>query len=348
MADSIMKKNRVLYIRRENKFKRVLENFRRWLPDVNFSGQDGFFRASLHSAFNVTEKPLDYLYLNRNNVHKKYDWIVLNYKADSRGTGFEKDSKIIRLIKDIAHCGKALFINFARAGVLPPEPLLDEFDVIFKREVLKDKDQYKISNNNKRKLKTTMLSCPLVPAALWNYRRLNIEKYGYNDPPASPVQDAMFIGSDSNPLRTSVIEHLNNSGLHFLGGLYGKKTKMIRRQEYYLSRLPIPEYIRQVRNTKVNLALEGKGEFTFRHLELWCLCSFMLSSPSIRGVELPIDAEEGKHYLCFDDHGDLLDKAAYFAKNETERNHIAKRGRAMFVRDYNFNKHGEYIASFLS
>lgn len=340
-----MYKSRVLYIRRESKFKRTMESFRRLLPDVNFSGQDGFFRASLHSAFIVKEKSLNYLYNNQKKIQKKYDWIILNYKADSKGIGFGNDPMLIKFIKGIKGCRKALFINIALASSLPPEPLLDVFDLIFKREVLKDKDQYKISNNNKKKLKTTMLSCPLIPATMWNYRWISVENYGYNDPYPYPSIDVMFVGSDSNPLRATVIEHIKNSGLHFLGGLYDKRNKKIRNPEIYLQRMPIPEYIHKVRNTKVNLALDGKGEFTFRHLELWCLCSFFLSSPSIRTVELPINAEEGKHYVCFEDIDDLLDKTTYFVKNESERNRIAKEGRAMFIKDYDFKKHGAYIAS---
>lgn len=339
---------RILYIRREAKFKRIFETLWRWVPDINFSGQDGFFRAGLNCAFDVAERPLSYLYQNRKNIHKKFDWIILNYKADPRGIGFRNDPAIIRWIKTLTNCGKALFLNYDRAWTIPQEPLLDVFDVIFKREVLKDKDRYRISERNKAKLRTTMLSCPIVPATLLNYRRINIHKYGYNDPPKDSKLDAMFIGSDSNPIRSSVITHLKNANVQFLGGLYGKANKKIGSPKLHIARLPMSEYIQHVRNTKVNLALEGKGEFTFRHLELWCLCSFLLSSPSIRSLELPINAEEGKHYVCYDNPDDLLDKINYFVKNETVRNRIAQEGRAMFVRDYDFKKHGAYIASCLS
>jgi len=82
---------------------------------------------------------------------------------------------------------------------------------------------------------------------------------------------------------------------------------------------------------------------TFRHFELWCMCSFMISSPSLRDLNLPIPAIEGKHYVCFDGLPDLKDKIDYFLKNPARRRAIAKSGRDLFIKHYNFKRHGRYI-----
>jgi hypothetical protein len=38
------------------------------------------------------------------------------------------------------------------------------------------------------------------------------------------------------------------------------------------------EYVEAIRNFKISLALDGQGEFTFRHLELWYMGAFMICS----------------------------------------------------------------------
>ena len=95
--------------------------------------------------------------------------------------------------------------------------------------------------------------------------------------------------------------------------------------------------------SKVNLALEGLGEFTFRHLEIWCAGSFMISTKSIRDLTLPLNAREGEHFVVFEDIQDLRDKLLYYARNDHERERIAKAGRSMFLRDYDPVKHGEQL-----
>ena len=95
--------------------------------------------------------------------------------------------------------------------------------------------------------------------------------------------------------------------------------------------------------SKINLALEGYGEFTFRHLEIWCAGSFMISTKSIRDLSLPLNAREGEHFVVFEDIQDLRDKLLYYTRNDHERERIAKAGRSMFLRDYDPVKHGEQL-----
>ena len=95
--------------------------------------------------------------------------------------------------------------------------------------------------------------------------------------------------------------------------------------------------------SKINLALEGYGEFTFRHLVIWCAGSFMISTKSIRDLTLPLNAREGEHFVVFEDIQDLRNKLLFYASNDREREGTAKAARSMFLRDYNPVKHGEQI-----
>lgn len=93
----------------------------------------------------------------------------------------------------------------------------------------------------------------------------------------------------------------------------------------------------------MNLALEGLGEFTHRHLEIWGMGSFMMSGKSLRELALPLRVREGEHYVAFEDLDDLRDKLSHYARDDAERERIAEAGRTMFSRDYDPARHGEEI-----
>ena len=93
----------------------------------------------------------------------------------------------------------------------------------------------------------------------------------------------------------------------------------------------------------INLALEGKGEFTFRHLEILASCSFMLCQSSINQLDLPLPLLDGKHFVSFENKDDLLEKINYYLKNKNLRYEIALNGRRVLEEYYSPKKHGNYL-----
>jgi hypothetical protein len=312
------------------------------MPGFHFRGQDGYFRAAIHACMKVVEKPLPYLWRHGRNVGRLFDWVVVNYKAAPHGKRFSYDE--IKDIRQVRGCGKVLFINSARASNVPGDDILDLFDVVFKREMLRDPDKYRISSRNKVKLRTTMLCCPLIPANRLNVNRLKISRYGSSEPSRAPEFDVSFLGVATNSLRVSCVDALLRVGdIRFAGGVIPRGSGYVEIAAARARRLSRSDYIKQIRNSAVGLAIDGLGEFTYRHLELWCLSSFMLCSPSIRGLDLPLGAVENVHYVCFENPDDLVDKVVYYRDNASARETVARSGREMFVRDYNFRSHGDYI-----
>lgn len=334
----------VLYIKRFQDVRSPLAVLRKRFPEP-FAGQDGFFRGSLHSACRVTERPWRYLAAHADSVGRKFDWVVINLKAGGPKRGVTEEE--VRQVGRLKGCGKALFINYAKAGVLPRDAILDPFDLVFKREVLKDLDRYDVSAANREKLRTTMLACPLVPATRRSLAGLDVRRHGFREPSSCFTHDVFFSGADTNPMRRDVLARIAGGPLDFIGGLQDKSGAPLGGNPFALEKMTLDDYVRLARESRVNLALEGIGEFTFRHLELWCLCCFMLSSPSARDVRTPIEAEEGKHFVCFDNQDDLIDKLRHFRDADGERERIAREGRRVFERDYSFVKHGRCIVSSL-
>ena len=109
--------------------------------------------------------------------------------------------------------------------------------------------------------------------------------------------------------------------------------------------MPFDKYLSTIYDSSINLALEGKGEFTFRHLEILANCSFMLCENSINELELPIPLIDGKHFVSFKDKDDLIDKIDFYLKNKQLRNEIALNGRKVLENHYSPKKHGEFLIS---
>jgi hypothetical protein len=333
-------KPRALYIER---FGASPDGWRRVLrPGVKpFTGQDGFFRGALHAAFDVVERPFSFLARNRERIEREFEWVIVNFKAARPKEGLSLDD--LAPVKALRRCGRAVFVNYAAAGALPDDAMLDPFDAVFKRELLKDLDRYPISARNKAKLCATMLACPLARVGPRDLARFSPDRLGCADAARRFARDAFFIGADTNPMRRDALERLAASGVAFDGGLQAKSGRPAPPERLSRPRMKARDYLTRVRESKVNLALEGIGEFTFRHLELWGLCAFMLSSPSVRDVRTPLDVREGRDYVCFETMDDLVDKVRHFAGADAERERIARAGRRAFVEGYDFARHGAAI-----
>ncbi len=328
----------ISYYRECNTFKSKLKNL---LRPQGYGGQDGFFIASLNTVYDVVEKDFEYLYNNYKDCSVKYSAIFINAKIAKTEYLELKAFNCLKYISD--SLPKILVISNAQAGDILNENILNLFDIIFKREHYIDLDRYDISSVNKVKIRTTMLCCPQIRVHKQNASKVDVIKLGYKTPSLEDKYDIFFSGGTTSTIREKVVNKIKQYEFNFTGGLQLKPNSSDLAKSLEEKSIKGKRYTKTIRKTKINLALEGYGEFTYRHLELFYFSAFCLSTPSIRGLKLPIDIKEGEHYVCFDNLDDLIDKCKYYLDNDIARNKIALAGRELFEKEYNFNKHGEYI-----
>ncbi len=327
----------------------------RWVPLRRrrvFEGQDGFFEGSLCVAFpDVHWITLEEAIAMRSDIDKHYDWIIFNMKCDilPKGPGrgpvrYEK----ISWLKTLSKCRKGLFVNNAKATTLPDLKILSLFDVIFKRELLKDIALYQLPESVRLRLHTTMLSCPLVETYWCSRKRvvIHLPRGGLS---STPRYDVSFVGADSNLDRRTIIKSLVHKKFSFYGGLYMRGSgDPLDWDGPSCRRLKSRQYIQSIRNSKIHLALDGIGGFTFRHLDVWCLGGFLLSTPAINEVQLPgYSPEEGVHYVTFRSKKEMTEKILYYLSHDEERLEICRAGRSYFQQLYDFEKHSREIRSIL-
>lgn len=306
-----------------------------------FLHQDGFFRASLHAAFNVTEMGWKTVMRDPARLND-FDAVFVNQKCIPLAIGASAHD-----LAFIKHCDKPkiLVASNARSHDLPGNDLMDMFDLVYKREPYKDRDIYNISAANKDKIHATMLSCPLVKVKskkqLNNY---NTKRIGYNNVSQHFSCDVFFNGGSTSKARLEMI-----MGLHDCTDLETDLTLQNRMHAPLDGapvegpRISLQRYISKTRESRINLAPPGIGPFTYRHLEILCLAGFCLSHREISKLELPIPLKEGVHYAGFEGTEDLIEKCRYYKDHEKERQGIALAGRKIFEDYYDFKRHGSDI-----
>jgi hypothetical protein len=311
----------------------ILHGFRQKIFGFELSGQDGFFEASLLTAFPRTSfVHLREVFTQPASFFRSFDWILINRKAVVLS---DFDRLIVnQLLPKLEDRHVALVVNNDDEYALPPETLLHRFDLIFKRECLLDKGAYGVSNKTTRKLRTTMISCPFVRVFKTPWKlKIHHAKFpqGYAREASA---DVSFVGANTNIERREILTVIHRSKLKFCGGLYDHSQKELPLDwdGPKSPQLRVQDYVSLIRKSKVNLALAGHGGFTYRHLELWYLGAFMLSEPQIRNISLPGEQQpiDGVHYVAFDSPSDLIDKARYYAENDEQRTRIAMEGQKFF------------------
>lgn len=337
------------YRKNADRKHRKFNVIRKWRNDWfgrNISGQDGVFAASLYTVFELEESNLSWLARNVAYVNRTFDALFVNQKSGANRSGLgSEDGEFISRVK----VPKVLVATNAQASILPADEIMDLFDLVFKREHYLDLDRYDRSERNKQKVRSTMLGCPLLQVTTRNVKEFRVGKRGFSDPEEHHSHDlfsttCFFFGKTTAPIRLSSMTRLRDEGVAVLGGLNpNKRYAMPIPPELIAPRFSRKNYIEAIRKSRVGLALEGYGEFTFRHHEILFLCSFLLCSSVIRGLKLPIELVENEHYVCFEDSDDLADKVKFYLKRDDLRNAIAKKGRDLFVREYDFKKHGDSI-----
>lgn len=313
--------------------KSIVKSCAAWRKRKEFAGQEGFFEAALFSLCQVDSMQIEQVVNKIDFINNSYDIVVVNSK-------FHKEDDHVNNFKwiDSLKIPAVLFCGGAMAHKLHSDDMLDYFDLVYKREYLRDMSKYDISDKNRQKIRNTMLSCPMVRTK--KTQPVQLGEIPVPRKPSDPFEyDIFFSGNNrTNKVRGEVVERLSRETFNFYGGLYNQASGNEHKA------LGAIEYMHKLRSSKINLALDGWGQFTYRHLEVWCMGSFCLSTPSIRDVTLPFaNPEEGIHYVAFDGLDDMVSKVEYYLKHDDERNAIAKAGRDLFEYIYDPIRHGKEI-----
>ena len=285
----------------------------------------GYIDAAIHSNAYVFELPYNYCLIFSKILNLFFDGIFINWKF----TNYRKDiqeieKKLIKLSKKF-HIKKVIVDATDKSIHNIKNEILDEFDHVIKRE--KNKEIYD------KKYFTTMLPCRLVNYKISkNKENIDWSKIGNSKPNENTKYDIFFSGQITSKYRKELTEFLHTKNYNFFG----------RAEEF---KMAYDQYLSAIYNSSINLALEGKGEFTFRHLEILANCSFMLCQNSINDLELPLPIVDGKHFVTFASNEDLLEKINFYLKNNSLRNEIALNGRKALEEHYSPKKHGEFLMS---
>ena len=282
----------------------------------------GYIDSAIHSNAFTFELPYNYCIIFSKILNLLFDGIFVNWKFTNLNEKDDRELKLIKLskkfkIKKVIVDSTDKSINFIK------DEILDGFDYVIKREKNKS-----ISN---KKYFTTMLPCKLIDYR-FSRKKENIDwkKIGKAEPNNSPKYDIFFSGQPTSGYRLELIGFLNSKNYNFFGGV--ENNKILYNQ-----------YLEYIYNSSINLALEGKGEFTFRHLEILASCSFMLCEKSINQLELPLPLKDGKHFVSFENNEDLVEKIDFYLKNHELRKEIALNGRKILEQFYSPKKHGDFI-----
>jgi len=328
---------KILYIPVTKKIteKNFKNNLKCFLYDIyivlkNFSlnrkitkGTSGYIDAAIHSNAYVLELPYNYCLIFSKILNLFFDGIFVNWKF----TNYRKDqkdleTKLLKLsrifsIKKVIVDGRDESFNIIK------DEILDGFDYVVKREKNKQ-----ISN---KKYLTTIIPCRLINYKISKDKEsINWSKIGNSKPNNNTIYDIFFSGKKTSKYRKEVIEFLQSKDYNFLVDSDDLK-------------IPSDQYLPSMYKSSINLALDGKGEFTFRHLEILASCSFMLCQSSINELELPLPLIDGKHFVSFKNKEDLIEKINFYLENNVLRNEIALNGRKILEEYYSPKKHGEFL-----
>ncbi|PIQ73285.1 hypothetical protein CO026_02725 [Candidatus Kaiserbacteria bacterium CG_4_9_14_0_2_um_filter_41_32] len=343
----------VLYIKRDKPSDSLVKTIYHHIQDhLYFHDQDGFFESALHSMVNITEVSLKDVLKYKPSVN--YDWVLINWKQSSYTTDNDRGQAILRALVNYPISRKAIFIGAAQAEYLPPVEVLDAMTLIFKREPFRNRDLYNLTETNRIKIVPTMISCPFVHSPGEN---ILARIYSYLHPTVSICHinetcfEVGFSGADAagHTIRQDVWARVKAEGFSTVGGLQPNPyTKAPIPSELAAPRFKVKDYRDSLCQAKINLALDGIGQYTFRHQELLYLGAFMMSGPSIRDLDLIIPLEENVHYVAFNDLDDMVEKIRYYLAHKDERQKIALAGKKLFDEYYNPKLHGQTLLARLN
>ena len=301
----------------------VLKNF--FFKKKISKNTSGYIDAAIYSNAYVLELPYNYCIFFSKILNLFFDSIFINWKfTNYRNDKEDLEKKLLKLSK-IFNIKKVIVDGTDKSINIIKEDILDGFDYVIKRE--------KNKQTSNKKYLTTMLPCTMVNYKI-SKKKENIDWniVGNSEPNSNPRYDIFFSGKKTSKYRKELIEFLHIKEFNFFGR--AEDTK-----------IPFDNYLSAIYDSSINLALEGIGEFTFRHLEILASCSFMLCQNSINELELPLPLVDGKHFVTFESKEDLVEKISFYLKNNSLRNEIALNGRKALEEYYSPKKHGEFLFS---
>ena len=314
----------------KNNLKSFFYDFYIFLKNFSFNRKvtkntSGYINAAIYSNAYVFELPYKYCLIFSKILNLLFDGIFINWKfTNYRRDKEDIEKKLLKLSKKFKIKKIIVDVRDSSTDVIK-DKILDNFDHVIKREKNKQ-----ISN---KKYFTTILPCRLIDCKISkNKENIDWSVIGNSKPNFNPNYDIFFSGQKTSKLRIELTEFLNTKKYNFFG-----RTEN--------SKIPFDQYLAAIYNSSINLALEGKGEFTFRHLEILASCSFMLCQNSINDLELPLPIVDGKHFVTFESKEDLIEKINFYLKNNNLRNEIALNGRKVLEEHYSPKKHGEFLIS---
>ncbi len=327
----------VCYIRRSAEpGENPLMKLRKWwrMPQQ----QDAFFEQSLRAGCAVTTLPAPGLrYLPRRWLHR-FDALVVNAKA----TGpWREDPAFVRSMVGGFPGPKALFLGNAHPADMPAEEVADAFDLLLKREPYGDLERYPLHPANRDKIRPTLAGCPFGAPE---------PGPGCSEPEAGKSRDVFFAGrvNDANDIREQVWSRIVASGLDAAGGLHPRPRAATEVPAALRGpRIKGRGYYEAICSARTNLALDGFGPLTARHLELWQAKAFMVSAPTLREIWLHEPPVEGRDYVAFDGYDGLVELLRAYLDRPDERRRIARNGGAYFARLYDPVRHGRMLAEWL-
>ena len=344
-------KPKVLYVpRRVFGRKPTLRKWlKRWWSGKRFAGQEGFFQAAVHSAFDVEETTLEALPA-RTRADRSVCAVIVDWQCGENGSlaGVSELRTVTKIsVPAVLFCGNAC------AGFMPKDDVLDLFSLVFKREPFKDLDRYLISSSNKAKIHPTMLACKGIPMNSRTLYNLVVEYYGRDRYGTDFNSDVFFLGQATHMNRIETIQAIKRLGIRFQGGIYPLSKRVQEREktvipisdysDVFHAKIKSDRYFDFLCTSKINLVLSGFGEFTFRHQEAWLYSCFTLCESDIEELNLLIRVKPYEHYVPFRGLTDLIEKIQYYIDDMDERRRIAENARRQFVQDYSVLKHGKDI-----
>lgn len=195
---------------------------------------------------------------------------------------------------------------------------LRPFDVIFKREYLKD----------------TQYPDNVFPLPF---------SINYNRIPKTGVQkkyQVAFWAVEGHPIRTRVLEMLEDQ-------FDCQENGTVRNQEFKKYKRKGKYYLQELAACMINLSFRGGGWDTLRYWEIPAVGSFMISQPM--NIVIPNDFQAGREAVfCEKDASDLLELCSYYLAHPEEREKIARQG-AVHAREYHSDgARARYILEVLS
>ena len=281
----------------------------------------GYIDTAIHTNAYILELPYSLtLFLSR-FLNFYFDAIFINWKFTNSRDKFETRLKLLNLSNKF-NIKKVIVDIRDKSKNLIDDEIISKYDFVIKRE--------KNKSISSPKYLSTMLPCTnLNYKILKKNENINWNDFGYSTPNNKFKFDVYFSGSLTSKKRIEIYEFLNDKNLNIFINL----SKQINKKEY----------LKNIYNSRINLALPGHGEFTFRHLEILCNCSFLICDKEINEIELPLPIKDGEHFVTYENEEDLYEKINYFLKNDNLRSEIALNGRKQLEKYYSPKKHGENL-----